>query len=246
MAKWIQLHLGEGTYQGKEIWSKAVQREMHSSQMIAGDPMRSSTPGKEQLTHFSSYGLAWSLYDYRGKKIVTHSGASDGMGALVGMIPELNLGFVCLQNRWPIGLQQNLMTRIFDAYLGVPEGEWAEIGKYKLPAIYQVKKKVRPKEPKPPSLSLEKYMGTYSSEVYGDVRVVLSERNLTLRFDHYPPAELNHFNLNTFSANFGKNIASMLQMMFRTMGSEATFKIDASAKVTEMEMPAFGVFKRTK
>ncbi|MFC2164994.1 serine hydrolase [Acidobacteriota bacterium] len=244
MAKWVQLHLGEGTFQGKEIWSKSVQREMHSSQMITGDPVR--TPGKEQLTHFSSYGLGWGLYDYRGRKVISHSGASDGMGAVVGMIPELNLGFISLQNRWPLGLQRNLMTRIFDAYLGVPEEEWTEIGKYKLPPFYQAKKKVKSEEPLPPSLSLEKYTGTYSSEVYGGVRVVLDEENLVLRFDHYPPAELNHFNRNTFSADFGKNIASMLKMMFRLMGSEATFKIDANAKVIEFEMPAFGVFKRTK
>ena len=42
--------------------------------------------------------MGWFLSDFRGKKLVEHGGAIDGMRALVAMIPEENVGLVILTN----------------------------------------------------------------------------------------------------------------------------------------------------
>ena len=36
--------------------------------------------------------MGWFLRDYRGRKLVEHGGAIDGMRALVAMMPEEKLG----------------------------------------------------------------------------------------------------------------------------------------------------------
>ena len=48
--------------------------------------------------HFLNYGLGWFLHDYRGRKVVEHGGAIDGMRAQVAMMPEEKLGLVVLTN----------------------------------------------------------------------------------------------------------------------------------------------------
>jgi len=58
--------------------------------------------------------------------------------------------------------------------------------------------------------------------------------------------ERTAFSCNTFSPDWGKDRAAMLQMMLRAGGSEISFKIDDDIKVIEMAKPVFGIFRRIK
>jgi CubicO group peptidase (beta-lactamase class C family) len=235
-AKWIQLHLGKGTFQGKTLWSAEAQKAMNSPQSI----MTATTSG---LTHFYLYGLCWMLNDYRGKLAVWHSGATDGMGAIVGMLPEENLGVAVLCNTFYPTLLTNLMYRIFDMYLGFPERDWKKLEPLPpAPAPLQKTEFLPPQNTKP-SLSLNRYVGTYTSPLYGNARVVLKQGQLALDFDSYPSASLQHKYLDTFRASFGPDIPYMAKL-FVGQGVDVTFTIDARAMISEMTIDIFGAFER--
>ena len=40
----------------------------------------------------TSYGLGWSLYSYRGHKMVEHGGNINGFTSSTALVPDLNLG----------------------------------------------------------------------------------------------------------------------------------------------------------
>ncbi len=245
LAKWIQLHLGNGKFQGKEIWNANIQREMHSPQSILSTRMAAAALFKiAKHAHFSLYGLGWMMNDYRGKKIVHHGGATDGMGAFIGLVPEEKLGVAVVHNTSYTMLLSSLTYRIIDAYLGVPEEAWMDLKPIKMPA--------RPKMPEAklpadvsPSLPLEKYTGVYTHQIYENIKVELKDGKLVLNFDLYPTAVLEHKYLDTFQTKFSKIISTMWD---RTIGHEldVTFNIDAGAKVTKMNIFALGDFTRVK
>jgi len=235
-AKWIQLHLGKGTFQGETLWSEEAQKVMNSPQSIMTD----TTTG---LTHFHLYGLCWMLNDYRGKLVVWHAGATDGMGAIVGMLPEENLGVAIHCNTFYPMLLSNLMYRIFDMYLGLPERDWKKLEPLPPSAPPPKKQEFFPPENTRPSLALNRYAGTYTSPLYGNVRVVLKEGRLALDFDSYPSATLQHKYLDTFRASFGPNIPYMAKL-FVGQGVDVTFIIDSRAMISEMNIDIFGSFER--
>src|SRR5262249_16316729 len=96
MAQWLRLQLGSGVYRNQRLISSAAIKEMHPPQTIIRleGTMASLYPD----AHFLSYGMGWFLSDYRGRKLVEHGGAIDGMRAEVAMIPEEKVGLVILTN----------------------------------------------------------------------------------------------------------------------------------------------------
>ena len=119
MAQWVRLQLAQGEYQKQHLLSSGAAKEMHTSQTVIRlePPLSLFYPE----AHFLNYGLGWFLQDYRGRKVVEHGGAIDGMRAQVAMIPEEKLGLVILTNMGGTILPLPLMYRIFDAYLGAPQ-----------------------------------------------------------------------------------------------------------------------------
>jgi GNAT superfamily N-acetyltransferase len=101
MAQWLRLQLGGGTVEGKRLIAPTTVAEMQSGQIVPRG-------GTDPLFKFSEYGLGWGVQEYRGQKIVQHSGAIDGMQSLVAMIPEQKLGVVVLTN----GLRTKLAAAV--------------------------------------------------------------------------------------------------------------------------------------
>ncbi|MFC2164516.1 serine hydrolase [Acidobacteriota bacterium] len=245
LAKWIQLHLNRGKFEGKEIWNANVQREMHSPQTIMSAQMTAAMLYRiAKHAHFGLYGLGWMMNDYRGKKFVYHSGATDGMGSFIGLVTEEKLGVAVIHNTSSSGLLSALAYRIIDAYLGVPKAEWMDLKVIKRPERPKTKAPKLPADISP-SLPLESYTGVYTHPIFENIKVYLEGGNLVLDFDLYPTATLEHKYLDTFITKFEKIISSMWD---RTRGHEleVTFHIDADAKVTEMSILGLGDFTRAK
>jgi len=245
LAKWIQLHLDRGKFQGKEIWNANIQREMHSPQTIMSAQMTAATLYRiAKHAHFGLYGLGWMINDYRGKKIVHHGGATDGMGAFIGLVPEEKLGVAVIHNTSSSALLSSITYRIIDAYLGVPEAEWMNLKAMKMPKRPKTKAPKLPADTSP-SLPLQSYTGIYTHPIFENVKVELKDGNLVLDFDLYPTATLEHKYLDTFKTKFEKIISTMWD---RTIGHEldVTFQVDSSAKVTELNIFGLGDFTRVK
>jgi CubicO group peptidase (beta-lactamase class C family) len=46
----------------------------------------------------AEYGLGWGLAQWRGTRLITHTGGTDGFSALVDLLPDRHAGFVFLNN----------------------------------------------------------------------------------------------------------------------------------------------------
>jgi CubicO group peptidase (beta-lactamase class C family) len=207
MLKWIKLQLDNGKFQDKQLVSPAVLHQMWA-------PQTSQTVSRfsEKLwpsTHFKSYGMGWGLMDYHGKKVISHSGGYDGMISYSAFVPEADLGFVILTNK-NSSLYYPLAYKIMDAFLSSDEFDWSgyffDLNQKNEEASIKESKKLDSLRivGTHPTLPLDKFCGTYHSEMYGDVVVEMQNGALNLKFMPTPifHAPLTHWEYNTFSLKF--------------------------------------------
>lgn len=206
LAKWVKVQLAGGKLpSGAALFSEKQAKEMWSAQI----PIRISEPIpalKATKPNFAAYGLGWSLRDYRGRKIVTHTGGLTGMVSLTLMVPEEELGIVVLTNQEEGGAFQSIAYRILDHYLGLPPTDWiaayaASVSKTRGEANDKEAKAFAARIPDTkPSLPLASYAKNYADPWYGKVSVDLNEGRLYLRFQGTPSMHgpLEHFHLDTF------------------------------------------------
>jgi CubicO group peptidase (beta-lactamase class C family) len=240
MAQWVRLQLAEGSYKGTQLISSGGVKEMQDSQtIIPADPQWSLFMPD---THFRTYGLGWMLHDYRGRKVVQHGGAIDGMSAMVGMIPEEKLGVVILSNLQGQLVPTALMFRIFDAYLGAPSKDWSTEMSRDMKKLEEQGKAAEKKREESrakgtqPSLALDKYAGTYNDEAFGDAKVMFENGKLVLRTPGFV-ADLEHWHYDTFRATFRE----------AAIGSKtlATFTLNSDGKTDALNVPELSLtFKR--
>jgi len=123
MAKWIRLQLGRGSVDGLTLFGDAESDQMWTPH--ASFTVSRAASQRTPSTHFRGYGLGWSLSDYRGRKIVEHGGAYDGMYSRVALVPEQSLGLVVLTNSMT-SISSALSMRVLDAYLGGAPRDWSQ------------------------------------------------------------------------------------------------------------------------
>lgn len=71
----------------------------------------------------TNYGLGWRVFDYQGERLIFHAGGVAGYRALVGILPERDMGFAVLWNS-RTGRGWRIMPTILDAYLGYEDEDW--------------------------------------------------------------------------------------------------------------------------
>jgi hypothetical protein len=185
--------------------------------------------------------MGWFLSDYRGRKVVEHGGAIDGMRAEVAMMPEEKLGLVVLTNLGGNILPHALMFKIFDVYLGAPQRDWcAEMLKTTKGLEDQAKaaeKKAEAERVKgtTPSLALDKYAGRYQSDMYGNL--VLSHENgkLVARFGPNFTGDLEHWHYDTFRVIWRDKVEGKGMVSFR---------LNSQGKVESVNMENLAEFTR--
>jgi CubicO group peptidase (beta-lactamase class C family) len=99
MARWVSALLQAGGSQAaagvltprlvQELWTA------HTLMPITEPP----APLAALAPRFLAYGLGFNLRDYRGRKLVTHTGGLSGMVSRVALVPEENLAIVVLTNQ---------------------------------------------------------------------------------------------------------------------------------------------------
>src|SRR5271166_4641447 len=125
MSKWVLLQLNRGKIPGTEtrVFSEKASQDMWAQQMIV--PIR---PAPEELknlqSHFSGYGMGWALRDYKGRKLVSHSGGVAGFVTRVMLVPEENLGVVILTNAEEDVAFESVLFHILDGYFGGPTQDY--------------------------------------------------------------------------------------------------------------------------
>ncbi len=228
MSRWIQLHLNKGKVGDKQFISEASLQEMHSPQMVIGDFASGETP---EIT-FQNYGLCWSVYNYRGYKVIEHSGGIDGFITEVALVPEKNLGVVMLSNENRNGIPIAGYREVIDRVLGLEPIDWngrvkAEFDKLKHAQEEAEQKSDGDRKPDTqPSHPIEAYAGDYAHPGYGLFRVEVKDGKLIGNFNTMDfPLEHYHYDIFDFKI-------TSLDMPFK-----ATFQTDLKGNIGSLSIP---------
>lgn len=231
MLKWLNFQLNQGKVGDTTLVRKATLHEMLKPQTIMN-----VSPFSEKVwpsTHFKAYGLGWSLMDYHGKKVISHSGGYDGMISFSAFVPEEKLGFVILTNK-NSSLYYPLSFKILDIFLSNDTTDWSTKFYNIIAYNDSIDKKEKDEEKAKrikgtsPTLPLEAYTGTYTSEAYGDVVIELKNKELNLRMVPTPifHSPLKHWQYNTFEIKF-PDVPSL-------GGGKAAFILGMDSKVHQL------------
>ncbi|MDY7396053.1 serine hydrolase [Aureibaculum sp. 2210JD6-5] len=201
ISKWMILNLNHGVFNKDTLFSKNTRNMVwrpHNNHYI------NHTKKNDFNRHFNGYGLGWGLSDYHGNLRVGHTGGYDGMITAVTMIPDKNLGIVVLTN----GMKSPIMAATYyglDQFLGVETIDWsakmlADRNKNQQEDTRVSDRKKKRKMNTTPSLALEDYIGTYKSDIYGNIVISKKGEDLRMDFEHSPDlsATLQHWHYDVF------------------------------------------------
>jgi CubicO group peptidase (beta-lactamase class C family) len=192
MAKWMLVLLGRGQLaDGTRLYSERTYRELTT--LVT--PMPNPAPAPELAAlkaNFNGYALGLHVKDYRGLKVVTHTGGLAGYVSQVWLVPEAGLGITVLTNQEADEAFAALTLFIADCYLKAPKTDWLDAylkikARNDARTAEVVKNAAAARDANSrPSLALEKYAGTYADAWYGDIAITLEGGKLIMRFTKSP------------------------------------------------------------
>lgn len=242
MAKWLTVQLDSGRVENNSrLFSAKTTVQLWS--IATPIPIGPVPKGLEILSplkaNFSGYGLGFFLRDYRGYKLVTHTGGLPGYVSLVMMIPQLKIGVAVLTNQESSEAFDAIGYTIVDALIGAPKTDWLKgFEQYREFADARVAAADKATATKRdsvshPSLPLASYVGVYHDAWYGDVTITLEHGKLVMQFDHTPSliGDLEHWQYDTFVARWRD----------RELRADAfvTFGLNPDASIDQVKMKAF-------
>lgn len=241
IAKWMNMQLGEtGVYEGQKIISQSQMFEMHKPQNIRPQ----SLPYNAQ----NSYGFGWNITDYEGKRVLFHSGRTDGFAVASFMLPELELGVVVMSNAHS-NLGEALSYQVLDAYLGKPDRDWVQMYYSNYVTAYNKAQKGRKDihakrvSGTQTKLPLEKYVGTYYSNQYGKVEILSGPEGLELKCwnDNLIIADLEFWHHDVFRAIWRDRAMreEFLQFKFNINGELEGLEIEFSLRPELIQVGAY-------
>ena len=212
LAKWVIVQLNRGKIPGTEqrLFSEKASQEMWAQQTVV--PVNEMGPEELKATRpqLAGYGLGWFLRDYKGRKLVGHSGGVAGFVTRVLMVPEENLGVIILTNAEQDFAFEAVLYHVLDSYLGGPTQDYvvafkSVLDKQKKEADVTMAMAAagRAADSKP-SLPLERFAGDYSDPWYGLATVRSENSGLLLNFARTEKgvADLEHWQYDTFKAHW--------------------------------------------
>lgn len=243
MATWMRAQLAGGAYvdaQGKtlRLFEEKTQQQMWQ----AITPIPVATPSLPALLpakpNSLAYGQGWMLSDYRGQKLVWHTGGWPGMVSRLTLVPDRKLGVVVLTNAELGGAFNAITLRVLDAYLDAPKTDWnaaygAALAKSRQNADDSwAKHEAARAKRSTPSLPPSAYAGTWRDPWYGDIAITQEGGRLRMRFSRTASlvGTLEHWQHDTFLVRWDE----------RWLNADAfvTFALDADGKPREARMEA--------
>lgn len=248
MTRWMRMQLAGGSYhdaagETRRLFSEKRQQAMWTvvtPRAVGKAPVPELAPA---MPNFSGYGEGWNLSDYRGEKLVWHTGGWPGMVSRLTLVPERGIGIVVLTNAEVGGAFQAVTLRALDAMLGAPaegptEHDWnaafaAALAASRGKADEDWDKHVAARDARSkPSLPVADYAATYRDPWYGDVAIERDGERLRMRFTRTPALRgtLEHWQHDTFIVRWDE----------RWLNADAfvSFALDPDGKVREARMEA--------
>lgn len=229
MLKYLRFHLDMGRIGDRAVVSEAAMRECHSPQIVIAE----NPPIFRGEMQFRGYGLGWFTECYRGHWVIHHGGGIDGFIAEMGIIPELDAGFIICSNLDGNFVPAILQFSILDELLGLSPVDWNQrFAEMKTMGQGMFAQHVGRFEKNPSdeakSLPLGRYAGAYRSEAYGKIAVAETPDGLVFRARKLE-APLRHVSGNGFlMLDQDKMLAVPMQFVLdvqgRVTGVDADFE----------------------
>lgn len=238
MAKWMIVQLDSGRIAGGgRLFSPRTTRQLWA--MVTPIPIGQPAPELAALrANFNGYALGFGVRDYRGKKIVSHTGGLPGYVSKVAMIPELKVGVAVLTNQESGAAFDAITYRILDHYLGAPAYDWitayqkVQARADSMTAAQEQRGTSAREVSSRPALTLAKYAGTYTDAWYGEVVITLENGKLAMRFLPTPllVGDLEHYQYDTF----------IVRWRDRELRADAyvTFALNPEGSIDQVKMKA--------
>jgi len=183
MEKYLNFLLNKSEVNGEKVLSENTFNYIFEPHILIGNSFYPTS--KLTKPKWKTYGLGWFQHDYRGYKIDMHTGSLQGLVAIIALIRDKNIGVQVFANLDHAELRHAIIYKVFDLLLFDDDSrDWnnevytlykERSEKYK--KSYQDIFSERNIDSKM-SLNLEDYVGTYSSEMYGDVTISLNKPKL--------------------------------------------------------------------
>ncbi len=111
LANYLIMNMNRGKFGDKNIVREDLLGLAHSPQYR---DRSLGAPSKDFGSR--AYGFGWSIYNYLGKQIITHSGSVGIFSANIAFIPEINRGFVVMINHkdLPNDINKALLLHLLD------------------------------------------------------------------------------------------------------------------------------------
>lgn len=236
MAAWLKIQLAHGALpNGQHLFSEAQAAEMWKpvTPMPITELPAALKPAQPMQ---QAYALGWQVQDYRGHRIIQHSGGVFGSITRVVMIPDKNVGFAIMMNSEESGMLLGLTFKLIDHYLDQPDygwtTKWQDWYKERLAGGVEYLKQAQAAPAKVgPSLDPARYAGRYRDPWYGDIVVASTPKGLTIDFTSTPRmvGRLKHWQYDSFVTDFDDPAIEPAYV---------TFALDADGKVSGVTMKA--------
>lgn len=171
LAAWNVMLMSHGEYNGKQILSPEMCKEMTSPQMLISDPVLKPLEGHLRN---QSYGLGLFLEDYKGTPVVQHGGHIDGFIADMCFAPALDFACAVLTNAENPVAGRAVRYSLLDMLIGSESEDWVKV----LADVLAETREKAELTPLPPSDSqapcpvpLSHICGEYANPGYGDLIV---------------------------------------------------------------------------
>ncbi len=239
MARWMLVILEEGRIdKERRLLSEKSFREITT--IVTPRPITDPPEEISQLKpNFSGYGLGIGIRDYRGMKLLQHTGGLPGFLSQVTMVPSLKLGIAILTNQESSEAYNSITYSIIDFYSSAPSKDWiASFLKFKErqeKSTSEEEKKAEESRERSsiPSLPLDRYAGLYRDDWYGDIEILWTGEKLRIKFSQTPSlvGDLEHWQYDTFIARWDE----------RELRADAyvTFSLNPDGTIERIRMKAF-------
>lgn len=234
---WMMCQLDSGRLSdGSRLFSASVARQLWSVVTPLSVPKMPPELAPYQA-NFAGYGGGFNLRDYRGKKLVWHTGGLSGFVSLVALIPEERLGVAVFTNQEVGQAFYAIGWRALDHFLGA-KYDWLTAYRTvkaradSANAAAEKKTAASRDSLSTPSLPLERYAGRYTDRWYGDITIEVRDGQLFLQMVPTPSLGgfLEHYQYDTFIARWSDP----------EMRADAfvTFSLTPEGKVEQAKMKA--------
>jgi CubicO group peptidase (beta-lactamase class C family) len=242
MAKWMLVHLNEGKLEdGTRLFTERTERQLTS--LVT--PMPISDPPAElaaQRMNFYGYALGFRVNDYRGRKLVGHTGLINSYVSRLVMVPELGLGVAVLTNQESGDAYNSVIYAVLDQAMGAAPTDWVSAyskvrDRKRISTAAALKKAPAGRDAAAkPLLALPAYAGTYEDAWYGPIVISVegegATAKLVMSFAATPGmvGDMEHWSRETF----------VVRWRDRELRADAyvTFSLDPDGTIVEARMKA--------